>query len=91
MARHGVDKAEVTPLDRLAYMGKRGMGALEFRPMRGPVIGSSTAIKLSRLVESARQAVQGQLGADDLAKAALTQVIQVGTSAGGARAKAVIP
>ena len=32
MARHGIAKEEITPLDRLAYMGKRGMGALEFKP-----------------------------------------------------------
>ncbi len=36
MAREGVAKASITSLDRLAYMGKRGMGALEFRPARGP-------------------------------------------------------
>ncbi len=90
MAGKGIDKAQVTPLDRLAYMGKRGMGALEFKPARTPVISSTTAIKLSRLVESARQAVHGEFGADHLAKAALAQIIQVGTSAGGARAKAAI-
>jgi serine/threonine-protein kinase HipA len=90
MAGKGIDKAQVTPLDRLAYMGKRGMGALEFKPARTPAISSSTAIKLSRLVESARQAVHGELGSDRLAKAALAQIIQVGTSAGGARAKAAI-
>lgn len=90
MAGKGIDKERVTPLDRLAYMGKRGMGALEFRPARTPAIAGSTAIKLSRLVESARQAVHGELGSDQLAKAALAQIIQVGTSAGGARAKAAI-
>jgi serine/threonine-protein kinase HipA len=90
MAGKGIDKAQVTPLDRLAYMGRRGMGALEFKPARTPAIAASTAIKLSRLVESARQAVHGELGSDQLAKAALAQIIQVGTSAGGARAKAAI-
>ena len=90
MAGKGIGKLQVTPLDRLAYMGKRGMGALEFKPARTPAISSSTAIKLSRLVESARQAIHGELGSDRLAKAALAQIIQVGTSAGGARAKAAI-
>jgi serine/threonine-protein kinase HipA len=90
MAGKGIGKTQVTPLDRLAYMGKRGMGALEFKPARTPAISSSTAIHLSRLVESARQAVHGELGSDHLAKAALAQIIQVGTSAGGARAKAAI-
>jgi serine/threonine-protein kinase HipA len=90
MAGKGVDKARITPLDRLAYMGKRGMGALEFKPARSPATASSTAIKLSRLVEGARQAVHGKIDSDQLAKAALAQIIQVGTSAGGARAKAAI-
>jgi len=90
MANKGVPKDAITSLDRLAYMGMRGMGAMEFRPARGPNAASHTAIKLGRLVESARQAVQGQIDTDPHAHAALAQIIQVGTSAGGARAKAAI-
>lgn len=89
MAKAGVEKSMITPLDRLAYMGRRAMGALEFRPARNPP-ASPTAIKMAELVESARRAVRGQLGTDALAAAALAQIIQVGTSAGGARAKAAI-
>jgi serine/threonine-protein kinase HipA len=90
MAGRGIAKPQVTPLDRLAYMGKRGTGALEFRPARSPASVGSTAIKLSRLIESARYAMRGEIRSDHLAKAALAQIIQVGTSAGGARAKAAI-
>ena len=90
MAGRGVAKSQITSLDRLAYMGKRGMGALEFKPARSPASVGSTALKLSRLIESARSAVHGKIGSDHLAKAALAQIIQVGTSAGGARAKAAI-
>ena len=90
MAGEGITKDAITPLDRLAYMGKRGMGALEFHPIRGPNAASHTAIDLSKLVESARQAVRGQIDTDPHASAALAQIIQVGTSAGGARAKAAI-
>lgn len=92
MAREGIGKSEITSLDRLAYMGKRSLGALEFKPARGPRASrsDSTAIELSQLVESARLAVRGQVGSDELARAALAQIIQVGTSAGGARAKAVV-
>ncbi|MCK9391409.1 MAG: type II toxin-antitoxin system HipA family toxin [Syntrophales bacterium] len=90
MASRGVAKSQITSLDRLAYMGKRGMGALEFKPARGTTSVRSTAIKLSHLIESARSAVHGEIGSDQLAKAALAQIIQVGTSAGGARAKAAI-
>ncbi len=91
MARQGVGKSQITPLDRLAYMGKRGLGALEFKPARGPGRSrSSTALQLSALVESARRAAQGEIDTDAHAESALAQIIQVGTSAGGARAKAVI-
>jgi serine/threonine-protein kinase HipA len=91
MAQQGVNKSQITSLDRLAYMAKRGMGALEFKPARGPKHSqSTTAIKLAALVEGARRAVQGEIDTDEHAKAALAQIIQVGTSAGGARAKAVI-
>lgn len=90
MASKGVAKSAITALDRLAYMGKRGMGALEFRPTRGPNVTSQTAIKLSKLIDSARQAVHGEIDTEHHAKAALAQIIQVGTSAGGARAKAAI-
>jgi serine/threonine-protein kinase HipA len=90
MAAKGVERARITALDRLAYMGKRGLGALEFHPARTPAESSSTALSLSRLVESARRAVQGELGTDAMSGAALAQIIRVGTSAGGARAKAAV-
>ena len=90
MAQRGIPKDRITALDRLAYMGKRGMGALEFRPVRGPNRESTTAIQLSSLVESARLAVHGELDSDAHSEAALAQIIRVGTSAGGARAKATV-
>lgn len=90
MADKGISPSRITPLDRLAYMGTRAMGALEFRPQHGPRRTTATAIQLNRLVDEARSAVTGQLGDDDHASAALRSIIDVGTSAGGARAKAVI-
>jgi serine/threonine-protein kinase HipA len=90
MAAKGVSKSSITPLDRLAYMGKRSVGALEFKPARSPAVESCTAIDLSNLVEEARRAVRGEISTDQMAKAALMQIIRVGTSAGGARAKAAI-
>ena len=89
MASKGISASEVTALDRLAYMGKRGIGALEFRPTRGPKT-QPTALDMQSLVEEARRAIRGQLDSDDLAMSALQQIIQVGTSAGGARAKAAV-
>lgn len=66
------------------------MGALTFGPMRGPTTGKASAIEMGKLVEAARKAVQGDFDGDDHAATALKQIIQVGTSAGGARAKATI-
>jgi serine/threonine-protein kinase HipA len=90
MADHGIDAKNVTPLDRLAYMSNRAMGALVFKPSRGPAAHKPTSIELGSLVEQARKAVTGVMDDDDHANAALRSIIDVGTSAGGARAKAVI-
>ena len=90
LARAGVERNAITPLDRLAYMAARGMGALEFRPARGPRHTKPTAIELSELVTSSRQALAGKFDGDRETEAAILNLIQVGTSAGGARAKAVI-
>lgn len=91
MAEQGIDAAAVTPLDRLAYAGDRAMGALEFRPpARGRSEPTPSAIAMAELVVAARAVVRGELAGDEAAQAAVHQLIQVGTSAGGARAKAVV-
>ena len=90
MARQGVDRHQVTTLDRLAYMGKRGVGAFEFKPARGAHRESREPLQMKQLVETARQVIQGGLSEDVQAQAALANFIRVGTSAGGARAKAVV-
>jgi serine/threonine-protein kinase HipA len=90
MAEHGISASDVTALDRLAYMSRRAMGALQFKPARGPGTQKSTAIELDQLVTQARAAVHGHIDTSDHASAALRSIIDVGTSAGGARAKAVI-
>ncbi len=90
MAGQGVAAQDVTALDRLAYMSTRAMGALTFTPAKGPTGHEAAAIELGSLVEQARRAVTGVMDDDDPTNAALRSLIDVGTSAGGARAKAVI-
>ncbi|HVX90168.1 MAG TPA: type II toxin-antitoxin system HipA family toxin [Candidatus Paceibacterota bacterium] len=90
MLDHGVKREDITALDRLAYMNDRAMGALQFKPARGPGTRHAFAVKLNELVTAARKAVHGDFDGDDHAQAALRHIIEVGTSAGGARAKAVI-
>lgn len=90
MAKHGVARNQVTTLDRLAYMAKRGMGALEFKPERSRQVESAASLAMKTLVEEARKLVKGHLSGDALSQSALKDMIRVGTSAGGARPKAVI-
>ena len=90
LARQGIRQNDVTPLDRLAYMVSRAMGALEFRPSRGPRQRVATAVEMSALVEGARSVLDERFAGDRETEAAIQSLIQVGTSAGGARAKAVI-
>jgi serine/threonine-protein kinase HipA len=90
MAEHGVAVTDITPLDRLAYAADRAMGALTFRPpARGSDDDAPTAIQLADLVVAARRVVGGTLD-DDGSRTVLDSLIHVGTSAGGARPKAVI-
>ena len=90
LASEGIDRREITPLDRLAYMGSRGMGALEFVPDRRPNTPAPTAVDLALLIEAARSVIVGSLSDDHDSAQALAHIISVGTSAGGARAKAVV-
>jgi serine/threonine-protein kinase HipA len=90
MAQRGISKDSVTALDRLAYMGKRGLGALEFYPTMGSATESQKPLEMKSLIEGARKVLTGDFAGDTHAQAALASIIRVGISAGGARAKAVI-
>ena len=90
LAQLGVAVDEITPLDRLGYVADRAMGAMEYRPAHslGREVGS--IIDVSLLVDAARDAISGNLLNDNESKRALRRLLSVGTSAGGARAKAVV-
>ena len=90
LAENGVAYDRITPLDRLAYAADRGMGALTFHPPISRPQEDATAIQLADLVIAARAMVSGEITTAPALHALLRQLIQVGTSAGGARAKAVI-
>ena len=83
-----------SPVDRLCYIGSRAMGALEFEPATSAG-GKHNALDVAELVDLAnrvldeRTRLSGTLsGQDD--QAALEDILTVGTSAGGARAKALL-
>lgn len=95
LARQGRMPNSFNAVERLCYIGSRGMGALEFSPAVGPVARVSSHIEVKELVELAsevlthRNNLQGCFHKEGREKA-LRDILQVGTSAGGARAKAVI-
>lgn len=88
-----VNKTFANPIERLCYQGKRGMGALEFVPAYADYLEQSEKLEIDSLIEIANQvlankeAFQTNLSNSD---EALLDIIRVGTSAGGQRAKAVI-
>lgn len=90
LSDQGIPAEKITPLDRLAYAADRGMGALTFKPPVQDSPNQPTAIQLADLVAAARSMVSGEFTNALATHDALRQLIHVGTSAGGARAKAVI-
>ena len=95
LATQGRSPESFSAVDRLCYTGTRGMGALEFAPVLGPKPRKASKLEVDALVRLAgevlthRGQLQGHLHAAGKAKA-LRDILTVGTSAGGARAKAVI-
>jgi len=97
LTRNGRDGADFNPVERLCYTGKRGMGALEFSPTIIDKYDTSVSIEVAELVTLAqkimgeRNTLDVQLGGSESENAdAILDILRVGTSAGGARPKAVI-
>jgi len=95
LARQGRDPNSFNAVERLCYTGSRGMGALEFAPSTGPQPTSYHLLHVDQLVKLAsdilthRDSLQTNFDEDGGAEA-MTDILRVGTSAGGARAKAII-
>jgi len=97
LARNGRDSSSFNPVERLCYTGKRGMGALEFSPVVIEKYDESVSVEISELVKLAQEVMNErkelniQLGCSAHENAdAILDILRVGTSAGGARPKAVI-
>ncbi len=95
LASQGRQPNSFNAVERLCYTGGRGMGALEFAPAIGPSSQSTKRIDVDKLVELASEVLTRRndlhLSFTDTEKeTALRDILRVGTSAGGARAKAVI-
>ncbi|HTY86636.1 MAG TPA: HipA domain-containing protein [Candidatus Acidoferrum sp.] len=95
LAMQGRTPDSFNAVERLCYVGARGMGALEFVPALGPKARTAKKIEVDALVKLAsevlshRKKLQATFGRADR-RNALNDILRVGTSAGGARAKAVI-
>ncbi len=76
-------------IERLCYTGSRGMGALEYYPSIGFKAKTSTRIQVDKLVELASEILTKRTSVQGNAKS-MEDILRVGTSAGGARAKALI-
>lgn len=95
LAKTGRRPEDFNAVDRLCYTGRRGMGALEFEPTAGPDLGVGKLLDIQELTELASMAFASKETLDtkfdtENGEEALLDILQVGTSAGGARAKAVI-
>lgn len=94
LASQGRSSGSMNPIERLCNIGKRGMGALEFEPSLNKTKESAVTVEIKSLVEMAQQILgerkQFSVNLTEDVKKGLEDIIRVGTSAGGARAKAVI-
>jgi serine/threonine-protein kinase HipA len=92
------DPNAFSPIERLCYMGTRGMGALEFFPSNHPIqLDVTTSVEIDQLVQLTQDIMneRGNLDThiDDKEQTKtqdITDILRVGSSAGGARPKAVI-
>jgi serine/threonine-protein kinase HipA len=95
LARQGRAPDSFNPVERLCYTGSRGMGALEYAPAVGPLEAAATQLDLDALTALAADILRARNGLEGSFAApaqehTLNEILRVGTSAGGARAKAII-
>jgi serine/threonine-protein kinase HipA len=91
LARSGRTPSSFNAVERLCYTGNRGMGALEFVPVTGPKSSKKKTLCVEDLVRIASEILSNRKSLNSsLSDEGLKDILRVGTSAGGARAKAVI-
>ena len=95
LATQGRTPESFNAVERLCYIGARGIGALEFAPASGPRARGTQRVEIDALVQLASDVLgqRHQLNhsfTDEHSADTLRDILRVGTSAGGARAKAII-
>ena len=88
----GRSERDFNVIDRLCYTGSRGMGALEYVPSTGPDADISEEINVREMTEFASRILSNRENEQihDIQSSGFEQLLKFGTSAGGARAKAII-
>jgi serine/threonine-protein kinase HipA len=93
LARKGRTVQSMNPIEKLCYIGSRGMGALEFKPSLARYDKPSEQLQVDELVRLASDILHQRNSLETNltdTNTGIEDIIRVGTSAGGARAKAVI-
>lgn len=92
LAAQGRTERDFNVIDRLCYIGSRGMGALEYVPANGPISEIDAPINVNEMVRFASDILNQRetLKMEMSSELTYSQLLQLGTSAGGARAKAII-
>lgn len=94
LARQGRPQDSMNPVEMLCFIGTRGMGALEFQPATMKESKRTFAVEIESLVDMAKKMLSGKeafaanFRTDE--EKAIPELLRIGTSAGGARPKAVI-
>lgn len=90
MESNNRDMNEISVLEQLAYVGTRGMGALEYQPSKS--VSSVDTIDITEIASVVRQVLDQKQGfeAQQLDNAALFNIFKMGTSAGGMRPKILV-
>lgn len=87
----GRDKNSLTPIEELLYIGNRGMGALEYYPHLDGSLNESTEIRIEDIANAARDVLKRRSESEIKPEIGrLRDLIKIGSSAGGAKAKAII-
>lgn len=91
LANHGRRIDDLNPLERLCYVSTRGMGALEFQPdLESRDLSEPIALQVSDLAAVAKRVLEERQQISTNIDDGIETLVTVGTSAGGAKAKAVI-
>jgi serine/threonine-protein kinase HipA len=94
LAQNGRPINSMNPVEQLCFIGARGMGALEFEPTQLKTGKQAFTVEIKSLVDiaqrilSKREQFEENLQEDE--QKAMIEILKIGTSAGGARPKAVI-